>query len=133
MCWKRARAICGTPRCEQASPWRDYGFFVDTTTYLCATPATCLSPKLTNPFSSKTQVAYSQNVDLTPFTDPYFRGFDNQFPDYYRYQEWLREFNANYATGGLPALSLVRLMHDHTGNFNDPADSAEHAGTAAIG
>jgi DNA-binding beta-propeller fold protein YncE len=99
---------------------RDYGFFVDTTTYLCATPATCLSPKLTNPFSSKTQVAYSQNVDLTPFTDPYFRGFDNQFPDYYRYQEWLREFNANYATGGLPALSLVRLMHDHTGNFNDP-------------
>jgi DNA-binding beta-propeller fold protein YncE len=99
---------------------RDYGFFVDTTTYLCATPATCLSPNLTNPFSSKTQVAYSQNVDLTPFTDPYFRGFDNQFPDYYRYQEWLREFNANYATGGLPALSLVRLMHDHTGNFNDP-------------
>ena len=99
---------------------RDYGFFIDTTTYLCATPATCLSPKLTNPFSSKTQVAYSQNVDLTPFTDPYFRGFDNQFPDYYRYQEWLREFNANYATGGLPALSLVRLMHDHTGNFNDP-------------
>ena len=65
-------------------------------------------------------MAYSQNVTLTPFTDPYFRGFDNQFPDYYRYQEWLRDFNANYAAGGLPSLSLVRFMHDHTGSFTDP-------------
>jgi hypothetical protein len=65
-------------------------------------------------------VAYSQNVTLSQYTDPYFRGFDNQFPDYYRYQEWLREFNANYSAGGLPALSLVRLMHDHTGSFGDP-------------
>jgi hypothetical protein len=66
-------------------------------------------------------VAFSQNVTLTPFTDPYFRGFDNQFPDYYRYQEWLRDFTANYAAGGLPSLSLVRFMHDHTGQFTpDP-------------
>jgi len=99
---------------------RDYGFFVDPTTYLCAKPIACLSPNLTDPFSTKTQVAYSQSVSLTPFTDPYFRGFDNQFPDYYRYQEWLRDFNANYAAGGLPSLSLVRFMHDHTGSFNDP-------------
>jgi hypothetical protein len=99
---------------------RDYGFFIDTTTYLCATPAACLSPKLTNPFSTNTTVAHSQSVSLTPLTDPYFRGFDNQFPDYYRYTEWLREFTTNYAAGGLPSLSLVRLMHDHTGNFNDP-------------
>jgi len=27
------------------------------------------------------------------------------------------EFDANYAAGGLPSLSLVRFMHDHTGNF----------------
>jgi hypothetical protein len=75
---------------------------------------------LTNPFATKTQVAYSASVALTPYTDPYYRGFDNAFPDYYRFQEWSRDFDANYATGGLPALSLVRLMHDHTGNFNDP-------------
>jgi hypothetical protein len=62
-------------------------------------------------------VAYSQNVTLTPFTDPYFRGFDNQFPDYYRFTEWEREFDTNYAASGLPALSLVRFMHDHTGSF----------------
>jgi DNA-binding beta-propeller fold protein YncE len=109
---------------------RDYGFFVDPTLYTCPSPipkdclpggsAIWIPPTLTNPFSTKTQVAYSQNVTLTPFTDPYFRGFDNQFPDYYRYQEWLRDFNANYAAGGLPSLSLVRFMHDHTGGFADP-------------
>jgi hypothetical protein len=108
---------------------RDYGFFVDTSTYLCATPSTnippasvCLSPNLTDPFSTQTQVAYSQSVSLTKFTDPYFRGFDNQFPDYYRYQEWLRDFKANYAAGGLPSLSLVRFMHDHTGSFGTAID-----------
>jgi len=64
-------------------------------------------------------VAHPTSVSLTLYTDPYFRGFDNQFPDYYRYQEWARDFDANYAESGLPALSLVRFMHDHTGNFED--------------
>ena len=98
------------------------------TLYPCALPPPALPPPTpciplaTNPsaLNPPLVVAYSQNVTLTPYTDPYFRGFDNQFPDYYRYQEWLRDFNANYATGGLPALSLVRLMHDHTGSFTDP-------------
>ena len=107
---------------------RDYGFFVDTTTYPCVLPPPALPPPTpciplaTNPSALKPPlvVAYSQSVTLTPYTDPYFRGFDNQFPDYYRYQEWLRDFNANYAAGGLPTLSLVRFMHDHTGSFTDP-------------
>ena len=33
-----------------------------------------------------------------PVTDIYFRGFDMTFPDYYRYTEWARDFDANYAT-----------------------------------
>jgi len=111
---------------------RDYGFFVDPTLYTCPLPipqvcpsaptTVWIPPTLTNPFSTNTQVAYSQNVTLTPFTDPYFRGFDNAFPDYYRFQEWLREFNTNYAAGGLPNLSLVRFMHDHTGSFTTAID-----------
>ena len=74
--------------------------------------------------STNTIVAYPTNVALTPYTDPYFRGFDNTFPDYYRYKEWEREFDANYAKpeGGLPSLSLVRFMHDHTGNFGTAID-----------
>jgi DNA-binding beta-propeller fold protein YncE len=101
---------------------RDYGFFLDTTLYSCPAPngVACIPTTLSNPFATKTQVAFSGSVSLTPYTDPYYRGFDNAFPDYYRFQEWSRDFDANYATSGLPALSLVRLMHDHTGNFNDP-------------
>ncbi len=93
---------------------RDYGFFVDTT---CYNIASCQTPLVHNPFSTNTIVAPSANVALTPFTDVYFRGFDPSFPDYYRYTEWERDFDANYATGGLPNLTLVRFMHDHTGNF----------------
>src|SRR5208337_488118 len=42
------------------------------------------------------------------------------FPDYYRYKEWEREFDTKYSKAEgeeLPSLSLVRFMHDHTGNF----------------
>ena len=67
-------------------------------------------------------MAVPASNSLTPFTDPYFRGFDNNFPDYYRYTDWEREFDANYAKGGLPNLSLVRFMHDHTGNFGTAID-----------
>jgi hypothetical protein len=95
---------------------RNYGFFIDGTCYNDLTP-TCSTPLLTDPFSADTIVASPTNVTLAPYTDQYFRGFDNNFPDYYRYTEWLRDFNAKYAKGGLPNLSLVRLMHDHTGNF----------------
>jgi len=94
---------------------RDYGFFVDTTRY--STPSNEI-PVVRNAFATGTVVAYPTNVALTPYTDPYFRGFDNALPDFYRYAEWAREFDANYASNGaLPALSLVRLMHDHTGNW----------------
>jgi len=57
-----------------------------------------------------------------PFTDPYFRGFDPAFPDYYRYTEWERDFDTNYSKGGLPNLTLVRFMHDHTGSFATAID-----------
>jgi YVTN family beta-propeller protein len=93
---------------------RSYGFFIDTTLYSTATNAI---PLARTPFSTGTIVANSSSVALTKFTDPYFRGFDNAFPDYWRYTEWARDFDANYATGGLPSLSLVRFMHDHTGNY----------------
>jgi hypothetical protein len=35
-------------------------------------------------------------------------------PDYWRFEEWLRDFNAN----GLQNLTLLRLPHDHTGNYS---------------
>jgi len=99
---------------------RNYGFFIDLARYqtLPAPYNAIQIPLLTNPFSTNTTVAYSTNATLAAVTDPYFRGFDNSFPDYYRFTEWQRDFNANYANGGLPQLSFVRFMHDHTGNFS---------------
>jgi DNA-binding beta-propeller fold protein YncE len=102
---------------------RNYGFFVDLTRYNLPAPYTAASiPPLKDPHATKTTVAYSTNAALRPNTDPYFRGFDNVLPDYYRFKEWEREFDTNYAKGGLPQLSLVRLMHDHTGNFGTALD-----------
>ena len=104
---------------------RNYGFFVDTTLYPVKPPAgtrVVPIPLDRDPFSTHTTVAFPASVSLTPYTDPYFRGFDNQFPDYYRYTEWARDFDANYANGQLPSLSLVRFMHDHTGSFSDAID-----------
>ncbi len=98
---------------------RNYGFFIDLARYnLPAAYSGYTIPELPDPFASKTVVAHSTNVALAPHTDPYFRGFDNSFPDYYRFTEWRREFTTDYGKGNLPRLSLVRLMHDHTGNFS---------------
>jgi len=101
---------------------RNYGFFVDGTRYnLLESDPNALTltamPALTDP---PTIVAYPGSVALAPYTDLYFRGFDNNFPDFYRFKEWEREFDTRYAPAGgedLPALTLVRFMHDHTGNF----------------
>ncbi len=98
---------------------RNYGFFIDTT---CYNEPACLIPEIEDPASTSTVVAHPTNAALAPFTDPYFRGFDTNFPDYYRFKEWEREFDGNYAKGGLPALSLVRFMHDHTGSFGTAID-----------
>ena len=108
---------------------RNYGFFADPTRYSTAP----LIPVVRNPALTDTIVMFPSNVALTPYTDQYFRGFDNTLPDFYRYSEWLREFDAierraRPDVGGpalpttLPSLSLVRLMHDHTGNFDVAID-----------
>src|SRR5438067_7601180 len=97
---------------------RNYGFFIDLARY---SPSEQYSqykiPLLLDPASTKTQVSYPASAILAPYTDIYFRSFDNAFPDYYRFKEWEREFDTKYAKGGLPNLSLVRFMHDHTGDF----------------
>ena len=97
---------------------RNYGFFIDLARYDAAHSQYKI-PLLLDPASTKTQVAYPANAALAPFTDIYFRSFDNAFPDYYRFKEWAREFDTKFAKRGLPRLSLVRFMHDHTGDFSE--------------
>jgi DNA-binding beta-propeller fold protein YncE len=95
---------------------RNYGFFTDLERYSPEQKQYQI-PLVLDPAASKTQVSYPASAALGPYTDIYFRSFDNAFPDYYRYKEWEREFDTKYTNGGLPNLSLVRFMHDHTGDF----------------
>ncbi len=103
---------------------RDYGFFVDTTRYTFPQSSAYSLTLAHDPAATHTQTAFSTNVALAPYTDPYFRGWDPTYPDYWRYTEWAREFDTKYVHGGqeLPNLSLVRLMNDHTGNFATAID-----------
>ena len=98
---------------------RNYGFFIDLARYSLPTQyAQFQIPLLLDPSATKTQVSFPANSVLRDHTDVYYRGYDNAFPDYYRFKEWEREFNTNFADQGLPNLSLVRFMHDHTGSFS---------------
>ncbi len=98
---------------------RNYGFYCDLIRYQLPAPFTGVNlPPSTTPFASNLVQALPSNKALAPLTDTFFRGFDNNWPDYYRFQEWSREFDGYVANGNLPSLSLVRFMHDHTGNFD---------------
>ena len=67
-------------------------------------------------------MATATKANLQQVTDPYFRGFDQRFPDYWRFKEWEREFDDFVAHDNLPSLELVRLAHDHLGLFNEAVD-----------
>jgi len=75
-----------------------------------------------DPFASHTVVAVPVWPHLIGVTDPYFRGFDNAYPDFRREFEWKREFDQYVAHHNLPNLELVRFMHDHEGNFSTAID-----------
>jgi YVTN family beta-propeller protein len=63
------------------------------------------------------QVFYPAIADLVGISDPYYRGFQPAYPDFYREREWQREFTGFVQDGKLPALSLVTLPGDHMGEF----------------
>src|SRR5947209_13718741 len=94
---------------------RNYGFFLE----LTSTKSPVAPPQ---PAASGTQVASAGNPHLRPVTDPYFAGYDQRYPDYWRFKEWEREFEAFVKNDNLPALELVRLPHDHFGSFKDAID-----------
>jgi DNA-binding beta-propeller fold protein YncE len=101
---------------------RNYGFFVDIVRYDQRVPAAYRIPVERDAFGKGLVVATATNAALMNLTDRYFRGFDNQLPDLYRYREWEREFSGYEKNGDLPRFEMVRLMHDHTGDFKSAID-----------
>jgi len=78
--------------------------------------------EVVDPRTSHTVVAEAVWPHLEDVTDPYFRGFDNGYPDFRREIEWEREFDQYVADKDLPDLEFVRFMHDHEGNFKTAID-----------
>ena len=91
---------------------RNYGFLVNN----IGSIGTIAAP-VSDPYAAGIVQVAPLEPSLASVTDPYFRGYDQNYPDLWRYNEWKREFDQFVANGSLPNLSLVRLSHDHMGSF----------------
>src|SRR5207342_751095 len=91
---------------------RNYGFLVNN----IGSIGTNAAP-ISDPFSAGAIQVAVLDRSLERLTDLYFRGYDQVYPDLWRYNEWKREFDQFVARGDLPSLSLVRVSHDHMGGF----------------
>jgi DNA-binding beta-propeller fold protein YncE len=100
---------------------RNWGFYGDLSLYFPLAGAARI-PLEREPWKTGLKVFTPTNASLMGITDPYFRGFDQSFPDYWRFKEWEREFDALVAAGKAPNLMMVRLPHDHTGDFGKGID-----------
>jgi len=91
---------------------RNYGFLVNN----IGSIGTKAAP-VSDPFAAGVIQVASLDPALAAVTDVYYRGYDQNYPDLWRYKEWKREFDQFVANGKLPSLSLVRISHDHMGSF----------------
>jgi YVTN family beta-propeller protein len=91
---------------------RNYGFLVNN----IGSIGTKIAP-VSDPFTAGIIQVGPLDPALAPLTDVYFRGYDQNYPDLWRYNEWKREFDQYVAKRNLPNLSLVRFSHDHMGSF----------------
>ena len=79
-------------------------------------------PLMRDPFKDGRIAFVSASASLAPVSDPYFRGFDQALPDYWRVKEWEREFDQQVVSGSMPSLTLLRISHDHFGDFGRAVD-----------
>jgi DNA-binding beta-propeller fold protein YncE len=86
--------------------------------YGCMSDTTLEAPREPYPFKARVVVSRPANAELYKYGDPYFRGFDPGYPDFYREAEWEREFNDYVAHNNLPAFEIVQLPVDHMGEFD---------------
>jgi YVTN family beta-propeller protein len=101
---------------------RNYGFFSNLAHYSSTADGGPAVPLLHDPAAIGVRVAFPTNPRLQDITDPYFRSFDMRFADYWRFKEWEREFDEYVKRDNLPNLELLRLPHDHFGNFSEAQD-----------
>jgi YVTN family beta-propeller protein len=88
---------------------RNYGFWTFNNP---AAPESVRNPYV-NLTAAQRPVAFPLDLTLAPYTDVYYRGFDQCYPDVWNVEEWQRDLAAN----GLKNLTLLRIAHDHTGCY----------------
>lgn len=79
-------------------------------------------PPIREPSKEGRRVYSPGDALLATRSNPYFRGFDMRLADYWRVLEWQKDYDAADAAGTLPALTLLRLSHDHFGSFDTALD-----------
>jgi DNA-binding beta-propeller fold protein YncE len=100
---------------------RNYGWMANTPGKITDTGNLTSGNPISDPFAAKViqTTAANQLINQNGFYDPYFRAYDQSYPDVWRFNEWNREFQQFVKNGNLPALEMIRgLSHDHTGSFS---------------
>jgi len=100
---------------------RNYGFYGDLSRYEDKAGANRI-PRERHPADVGLRVMWAADKRLDPITDPYFRSFDQSFPDYWLVDEWQRDWLPRVAAGQTPRLTLLRVSHDHFGDFAEAID-----------
>ena len=99
---------------------RNYGWMANTPGKITDSGNVTKGNPISDPFTAGVVQTTTANQLLyqNGFYDPYFRAYDQSYPDVWRFTEWNREFQQFVANGNLPTLEMIRgLSHDHTGNF----------------
>ncbi|TFE68212.1 hypothetical protein [Methylacidiphilum caldifontis] len=104
---------------------RNYGFFGDLTRYHLPKDYPSFVPLSRQPYKDNVVQFFPTKPSLAKVSDPYYRGFDMKYPDFWRFKEWEREFDDFVKNKNLPTLELVRLPHDHFGLFGQSIDKVD--------
>jgi YVTN family beta-propeller protein len=111
---------------------RHYGLYDDENYYVVPSAPTSppsaqlFIPIVRDAFAEKVVQAVPGRPSLVGRTDLYYRGWDLNTPDQYRFEEWNREFNEYVKNGNLPNFEMVDFMEDHFGNFSSNAATLEN-------
>ncbi len=108
---------------------RNYGFYGDLARYSLPPTDPAFIPLERMPFAAGVRQFFATKASLQAVSDPFFRGYDQKYPDFWRFKEWEREFDLYVSGGNLPALELVRLPHDHFGTFTTAIDGVNTVDT----
>jgi YVTN family beta-propeller protein len=98
--------------------YRHYGLYADETFYTGDPTSPYDIPITRTPYAQRIVQGAPLRPAIAKYFDKYYRGWDLNVPDEWRYEEWKREFDGYVKNGNMPAFETVLFMMDHFGNFS---------------